>query len=86
MNVLLVYSSNNTRVYKPRLFTRLPEYMVGNRIVGFINENNIDNCYQFLEGPNHLLLKCWGMVFGKKQLFEVNIIVQKEYLNKIDYF
>ena len=83
--ILFASSSNVTRMYKPRVFSKIPEYMVEERINGFLIENDINNCYQFLEASSHLLLKCWGVVFDKKQLFEVNIIVKKEYLDKIGY-
>ena len=46
----------------------------------YANIPQYSNCYQFQENENHLLLKCWGDYWGIKQLFEVDIIVHKEYL------
>jgi len=72
--------NNITRQSKPRVFFRFLEQNVADRLYNFLNDNNIDNCYQFQENENHLLLICWGDYWGIKQLFEVDIIVHKEYL------
>ena len=78
---------NITRDFKPRVYTRITINHVESRVRDFLMENNINNCYQFLEDNSHMILKCWGGEFWeKKQLFEVDIIVRKEYLsNKITY-
>ena len=43
----------------PRIWTRIPNFYVKNRVNHFINKNRINNCYEFQETPNSLLLKCW---------------------------
>ena len=78
---------NITRDFKPRVYTRITINHVESRVRDFLMENNINNCYQFLEDNSHMILKCWGGDFWeKKQLIDVDIIVRKEYLsNKITY-
>ena len=39
----------------------------------------------FLEEHNHLILKCLGDRYVSKQLFEVDIIVKKEFLSSIKW-
>tara|TARA_B100000902_G_scaffold396097_1_gene456223 strand:- start:2113 stop:2406 length:294 start_codon:yes stop_codon:yes gene_type:complete len=78
-----VCSNNITRPFKPRTFTRINKGFVEQRIYFFLVENNINNCYMFLEEHNHLILKCLGDYFLSKQLFEVDIIVKKEFLSNI---
>lgn len=82
-SVSLSNGNNMTRISKPRVFSRFLEENVENRLYNFLSENYIENCYQFLEKEDHLLLKCWGDYWGIKQLFEVDIIVHKEYLKNI---
>ena len=44
---------------KPRVWHRIPQYFVDQRVVGFLNENRITNCFEYVESPTNLLLKCW---------------------------
>jgi len=44
---------------KPRLWTRIPQYFVDDRVSNFLNQNRITNCFEFTETPTNLLLKCW---------------------------
>ena len=44
---------------KPRVWDRIPPYFVDQRVVGFINQNRITNCFEYVESPTILLLKCW---------------------------
>ena len=44
---------------KPRLYTRIPQYLVDDRVSNFLNQNRITNCFEFLETETNLLLKCW---------------------------
>lgn len=60
---------------KPRLYTRIPQFMVDSRIKYFLNDNRITNCFEFRESPTNLLLKCWR----ENQLVNVNINIDKEY-------
>ena len=62
---------NITRDFKPRVYTRITINHVESRVRDFLMENNINNCYQFLEDNSHMILKCWGGDFWeKKQLFD----------------
>lgn len=44
---------------KPRLWTRIPQFYVDNRVQQFINQNRITNCFEYQETETNLLLKCW---------------------------
>ena len=44
---------------KPRLYTRIPQYLVDDRVSNFLNQNRITNCFEFRETETNLLLKCW---------------------------
>lgn len=44
---------------KPRVWDRIPPFFVDQRVVGFINQNRITNCFEYVESPTNLLLKCW---------------------------
>lgn len=44
---------------KPRLWTRIPQFYVDNRVQQFINQNRITNCFEYQESETNLLLKCW---------------------------
>ena len=44
---------------KPRLYTRIPQYLVDDRVSNFLNQNRITNCFEFRESETNLLLKCW---------------------------
>ena len=57
---------------KPRLWTRIPQYFVDDRVSNFLNQNRITNCFEFTETPTNLLLKCWRD--NKLVDAEVNII------------
>ena len=57
---------------KPRLYTRIPQYFVADAVYGFIQDNRLSNCFEFLENDNQLLLKCWRD--NKLVDAEINII------------
>ena len=42
-----------------RVWTRIPPHLVHRRVIDFIKENRINNCYDHEETPTLLLLKCW---------------------------
>lgn len=44
---------------KPRLWTRIPQFYVDDRVQQFINQNRITNCFEYQETETNLLLKCW---------------------------
>ncbi|MDB4349648.1 hypothetical protein OAA99_01705 [Omnitrophica bacterium] len=44
---------------RARLYRRIPQYFVADVVYGFIQDNRLSNCFEFLENDNQLLLKCW---------------------------
>ena len=57
LSILCIVSGYSTN--KPRVWERIPQYFVSNRVVGFLNENRITNCFEYVETETNLLLKCW---------------------------
>ena len=57
LSILCIVSGYSTN--KPRVWQRIPQYFVSNRVVGFLNENWITNCFEYVETETNLLLKCW---------------------------
>ena len=45
---------------KPRVWDKIPNFFVKERVYNFLNENRLTNCFQYIEKPNVLLLKCWA--------------------------
>lgn len=43
----------------PRLWLRIPHYNVNYRVIDFLNNNQINNCFEYMETQTHLKLKCW---------------------------
>ena len=60
---------------KPRLYTRIPQYLVDDRVSNFLNENRITNCFEFRESETNLLLKCWR----DNKLTDVSIEINPSY-------
>lgn len=65
----------NVYSHKPRVYMRIPQHFVNDRVIQFLNTNRITNCFEFEESPTNLLLKCWR----ENQLVNVNINIDKEY-------
>jgi hypothetical protein len=64
----------------PRLWNRIPEYSVNYRIIDFLNNNKINNCFEYIESPTHLKLKCWR----ENELTNIDIEINKNrFDNKI---
>ena len=57
--------------YKPRLWTRIPKFYVDDRVKHFISNRGINNCFEFKETENNLLLKCWR----NNKLTDVSIMI-----------
>jgi hypothetical protein len=57
---------------RARLYRRIPQYFVADVVYGFIQDNRLSNCFEYLENDNQLLLKCWRD--NKLVDAEVNII------------
>ena len=49
------YSTNKTTCVGKEFLN----IFVSNRVVGFLNENRITNCFEYVETETNLLLKCW---------------------------
>lgn len=64
--IVYAYSTPN----KSRIWERIPKNTVDNHVISYFNENNIVNCYKFLE-YNNLLLKCWV----NNSLVDVSILI-----------
>lgn len=56
---------------KPRLWTRIPKFYVDDRVKHFISNRGINNCFEFKETENNLLLKCWR----NNKLTDVSIMI-----------
>ena len=54
LSILCIVSGYSTN--KPRVWERIPQYFVSNRVVGFLNENRITNCFEYVETETNLLL------------------------------
>lgn len=59
-------------VDKPRLWTRIPKFYVDDRVNYFINNRGLNNCFEFQETENNLLLKCWR----NNKLTDVSIMIE----------
>lgn len=55
--------------HKPRMWTRIPKFLVDSRVQQFLYQHRITNCYEFRESDTNLLLKCWK----DEQLTDVSI-------------
>jgi len=66
---------------KPRLWTRIPQFFVSERVNNFINSNGITNCFEFQETSTNLLLKCWR----DNKLVDVSIDIKNKYKNNNRY-
>jgi len=69
---------------KPRLWTRINDGLVGHKIIDFLNINRINNCFEYVESPTYLKLKCWR----DNQLTDVNlkILNNKRESEKIHFY
>ena len=64
----------------PRLWLRIPQYNVNYRVIDFLNNNQINNCFEYMETQTHLKLKCWR----ENGLTSVDIEINKNrYDNKM---
>lgn len=69
---------NNISAYKPRVYMRIPQHFVHDRVIQFLNTNRINNCFEFEESPTNLLLKCWR----ENQLVNVDINIDRKYQHR----
>jgi len=75
MQLLFIITVTADRV---RVWSRIPQYYVYDRTRGFMNENGITNCFEYIEEQNYLRLKCWR----KNQLMNVDIRINPTYNRK----
>ena len=61
---------------RARLYQRIPQYFVADAVYGFIQDNRLNNCFEYQETESHLLLKCWRD--NKLVDAELKIIDKKE--------
>ena len=76
--IILLLSIACTSGYKPRIYMRIPEHFVHDRVIQFINQNRVTNCFEFEESPTNLLLKCWR----ENQLVNVDINIATKYRHR----
>ena len=56
-------------IQRPRVFTRIPQYYVYDKVEFFLKQNGINNCFEYRESETQLLLKC----LKNNRLVDVNI-------------
>lgn len=64
--------------YEPRVWERIPLFVVKERVYIFMNENLLTNCFEYQETHNQLLLKCWA----ENRLKNVKIEIEDTNPNK----
>ncbi len=68
---------------RPRVWDKIPQFYVDQRVQNFINENRLTNCFEFVENEQYLKLKCWR----DNKLTNVDIMInpskpkKKHYVN-----
>jgi len=62
--------------HKPREYGRIPKNQVHDRIYSFLERNGINNCYEHLEDPQILFLKCYN-----NELVNVEIYIHQQNTN-----
>jgi hypothetical protein len=67
--------------YKSRVWERIPEHSVNFKVIDFLNNNRINNCFEYLEEPTYLRLKC----LRDNKLTEVGIKIDDFYEQRV-YF
>ena len=79
----LIFFSFFTKCLDSQLYTRIPKNVVYNRIKYFLEENYINNCFEYKEDEFTLLLKCWrhNTLINAKFIIEDHIISTK-YISK----
>ena len=77
--MFILFTSIESRV---REWSRIPQYFVNKRVTNFLDEHRITNCFEFLETPTNLLLKCWK----NNRLTDVSIeILDAEWRDNYDF-
>ena len=50
---------NAQYTYESRLWRRIPIDRTKERVVNFIKDRKLTNCFEYIENADKLLLKCW---------------------------
>ena len=79
--LFLTFIVSNKAFNKPRVWDRIPEHSVNYRVIDFLNNNRINNCFEYLEEPTYLRLKC----LRDNKLTEVGIKIDNFFEERI-YF
>ena len=59
---------------QPVIWNRIPQFEIKSRVVSFLRNNDIVNCFEFEESIEHLYLKC----LSDNKLFNVEININKK--------
>ena len=83
VTILFVLLSFVCATDRPRVWDRIPQFYVDQRVQNFINQNRLTNCFEFVENEQYLKLKCWR----DNKLTDVDIMInpgkpkKKHYVN-----
>ena len=58
-----------------QLYYRIPKYTVNEFVTNFLNDHQLNNCFQHISNKRQLFLKCWV----NNQLQTVNIEIDSYY-------
>ena len=70
-----------TKCTNSQLYTRIPENVVYGRIKYFLEENYINNCFEYRQDEYTLLLKCWR----DNTLVHAKIIIEDHIISTNDF-
>lgn len=68
-------------IYNCQLYNRIPKNYVDIRVKDFLIENKINNCFEYRESIDILLLKCWR----RNELVDVKIDVVNKIFSSPEY-
>ena len=83
VTILFVLLSFACATDRPRVWDRIPQFYVDQRVQNFINQNRLTNCFEFVENEQYLKLKCWR----DNKLTDIDIMInpgkpkKKHYVN-----
>lgn len=56
---IMIFFNINTYADRPRIWSRIPKFFVYDKLKTFLDEHQINNCFEFRENSDYLKLKCW---------------------------
>ena len=80
--LLLFTFRTTTADNRVRVWNKIPQYFVYDRVRTFMNEQRLTNCFEYRENTDYLRLKCWR----DKQLTNVDITILPDQKKKDHYF